>query len=85
MGYLSVAVAVVLPLLWLPNSVLGNETRAISRHQRLIDRYCVTCHNEKRNTGGLNLEAHPIQNAVSDAEIWERVVHKVRSGEMPPA
>ena len=50
-----------------------------------LDRYCVTCHNERLRTAGLTLDTvDPAQ--VSDApEIWEKVVRKLRTGMMPPA
>jgi hypothetical protein len=52
--------------------------------QAVLNQYCITCHNEKTKTAGLMLDkldyAHPGPNA----EIWEKVVRKVRAGMMPP-
>jgi cytochrome c551/c552 len=50
----------------------------------LLDQYCITCHNERLKTGGLSLETLSLDGA-GDAETWEKVVRKVRSGLMPPA
>jgi cytochrome c551/c552 len=55
-----------------------------SAQQAVLNQYCITCHNEKIKTAGLMLDkldyAHPGPNA----EIWEKVVRKVRAGMMPP-
>jgi mono/diheme cytochrome c family protein len=50
-----------------------------------IDTYCVTCHNQRLNTGGLNLDGVSLAAAPAHADIWEKVVRKVRGGMMPPA
>lgn len=49
----------------------------------LVDKYCVTCHSSRLHTGGLVLENLSIEDRASAAE-WEKVVHKLRTGEMPP-
>ena len=53
--------------------------------QSTIDRYCVTCHNARLKTGGLVLEALPVDNAARETQTWEKVIRKVRTGMMPPA
>ena len=55
-----------------------------SSHRALLDRYCVTCHNARLQTAGLLLDEANIEDVGSDAELWEKVVHKLRSGTMPP-
>jgi hypothetical protein len=55
---------------------------AISRS--LIDQYCVTCHNERLKTAGLVLEKIDVANPGAHAEVLEKVVRKLRSGQMPP-
>jgi mono/diheme cytochrome c family protein len=50
-----------------------------------VDTYCVTCHNQRLNTGGLSLDGVSLADAPAHAEIWEKVVRKVRGGMMPPA
>ena len=50
----------------------------------LIDRYCVTCHNDRLEAGGLSLEAVDITDVAAHAEVWETVVRKLRAGAMPP-
>ena len=48
-------------------------------------RYCVTCHNQRLKTGGLALDALDASNLPRDAEVWEKVIKKVRGNMMPPA
>ena len=57
---------------------------SVTFEQALIDRYCVTCHNEKRLTGGLALESLDLAHVGEHAEIWEKVVRKLRGRLMPP-
>ena len=53
----------------------------------LLDSYCTACHNERLKTGGLVLESHSVDAAevAAAGEVWEKVLRKARSGEMPPA
>ncbi|HIN10117.1 MAG TPA: DUF1587 domain-containing protein, partial [Acidobacteria bacterium] len=50
----------------------------------LLDQYCVTCHNERLATAGLRLDVSDIEHVGAGADTWEKVVQKLRSGEMPP-
>jgi mono/diheme cytochrome c family protein len=50
-----------------------------------IDKYCVTCHNQRLKTGNLALDAAELTNVAAQADVWEKVVRKVRAGMMPPA
>jgi len=51
----------------------------------LLDQYCVTCHNERLATAGLRLDESDVEHVGAGAETWEKVVRKLRSGEMPPS
>ncbi len=57
---------------------------APSNHRQVLDKYCVTCHNDRTKTGGLSLERIDPSRPASDPEIWEKVVRKVHTGTMPP-
>jgi cytochrome c553 len=46
--------------------------------------YCVDCHNAQMKTGGLSLEKVSSANVGSQAATLEKVLHKLRAGEMPP-
>jgi hypothetical protein len=54
-----------------------------------VDRYCVVCHNSYVSTpataSGVVLDRADLHDPASDPELWERVVRKLRTGEMPPA
>ena len=58
---------------------------AAAEDQRaLLDRYCVSCHNERSLTGGLALDTADVANAGAEPEVWERVIRKLRLNAMPP-
>src|SRR5215470_16527014 len=50
----------------------------------VLDRYCVTCHNQKTKTAGLMLDLMDVRRVAEAAPIWEKVVQKLRTGAMPP-
>ena len=50
----------------------------------VFDKFCVTCHNQRLRTAGLTLDTLDIANAPANAEIWERVIARLRAGSMPP-
>ncbi len=50
----------------------------------MLDQYCVTCHNDRLETGGLTLEGINLGDIAGNAELWEKVVQKLRAGAMPP-
>ena len=49
-----------------------------------INKYCVTCHNEKVRTAGLLLDKADAEHPGDNAAVFEKVVHKLRTREMPP-
>ena len=58
---------------------------AASAAQRaLLDQYCVTCHNDRAKTANLSLEKLDLATVSGNAELWEKVVRKLRAGVMPP-
>ena len=50
----------------------------------MLDKYCVTCHNQRLKTGGLALDALDLAQVSDHAGQWEKVVRKLRTGAMPP-
>ena len=52
--------------------------------RELLDRYCVTCHNERLQTAELRLDQVDLTRIAEHASVLEKVVHKLRSGQMPP-
>jgi mono/diheme cytochrome c family protein len=51
---------------------------------RLIEGYCIDCHNNAEFTANLTLEGHDLAAVEDDAEMWESVIRKLRAGMMPP-
>ena len=62
----------------------GAQPAAAAPSRELLDRYCVTCHNERLQTAGLMLDRVDLAQVGAHAEVLEKVVHKLRSGQMPP-
>jgi cytochrome c551/c552 len=52
--------------------------------QALVQKYCLTCHSARVKTGGLSLEGMSPAEAGAHADVWEKVVMKLRGGMMPP-
>ena len=50
----------------------------------VVNKYCVTCHNDKARTGGLSLEHADFADIPKGPETWEKAIRKVRAGMMPP-
>jgi mono/diheme cytochrome c family protein len=67
------------------NAALQSQTAVpLAEAASVLDQYCVTCHNQTANTGGLSLESTNVEDIESDPEAWEAVVRKLRTGMMPP-
>ena len=56
----------------------------IDQQKTLVDQYCVTCHNNRVKTANLSLEGLDFARVGDHAEVWEKVVRKLRAGVMPP-
>jgi hypothetical protein len=50
----------------------------------LLDRYCIGCHSAKLKTGGVVLEGMDFTHVGDHAEVLEKVIRKLKTGEMPP-
>lgn len=62
----------------------GTLQTAIADHRAVLNQYCFTCHNQRAKTAGLSLDSLDLSTIGRDAETWEKVVRKLRSGMMPP-
>ncbi|HJR61148.1 MAG TPA: DUF1592 domain-containing protein [Vicinamibacterales bacterium] len=51
----------------------------------LISDFCVTCHDNDKEKGGLTLEKFDPARAEKNAEVAEKMIRKLRAGMMPPA
>ncbi len=67
----------------LPVTASAEQPSPIDR--ALLDRYCVSCHNERLQTGGLALDAVDVTDVALNADTLEKVARKLRARQMPPA
>ena len=85
-GFIGVIVGVISVLATGVGVAAQNDADA-ARTRATLDRYCVTCHNERLRTGGLDLADTAVdpRHVDRDAAVWEKVVRKLRTGMMPPS
>ena len=71
--------------LWAASQEPSTAAPAPAEVQRaLLQRYCLTCHNERLRTANLLLDTMDVANVSEGAEVWEKVVRKLRARQMPP-
>jgi hypothetical protein len=58
---------------------------SVSEQRALIEEYCLTCHDDDKETGGLSLEKFDPARIEKSADIAEKMIRKLRAGMMPPA
>src|SRR5258706_12559121 len=61
------------------------DSAPASAQRAALNRYCVTCHNEKLKTAGLMLDQMDVEKVAEGAPVWEKVGRKLRTRPMPPA
>ena len=76
------------------SSALPQTVASPADERALLDRYCAACHSERAKslTGTvadaarkLTLDQYDTARVHDNAEVWEKVVRKLRAGMMPPA
>ena len=67
-----------------PEAAILQNAPPAAQHRAVVTQYCVTCHSDALKTGGLSLEKMDFNDLGPGAEVWEKVVKKLRSGMMPP-
>src|SRR5689334_11626042 len=50
----------------------------------ILKQYCLQCHNSKLKSGSLTLEGIASDDPAGHPDVWEKVVRKLKTGEMPP-
>ena len=60
------------------------QQTAAPDHGAVVQRYCVTCHNQRLKTAGLTLDTLDIEHPSTNQAEWEKVVTRLRAGTMPP-
>ena len=67
-----------------PPAVSAVVSHGGAEQRALLDKYCVTCHNARLKTGGLALDGVDVAHPPGSAAIWEKVIRKVSTDQMPP-
>ncbi len=86
-GYaIAVVLAAICPAALLSASPQSSASPSFDAAQQraVLDKYCVTCHNEKLKTAGLALDKTDLDHVDQSAQTWEKVIRKLRTGQMPP-
>ncbi|HEU0004731.1 MAG TPA: c-type cytochrome, partial [Terriglobia bacterium] len=60
------------------------SSREASPLRGMVEQHCVGCHNSQVKNGGLDLESIRLDDVAQYPDVWERVVRKLRAGQMPP-
>jgi mono/diheme cytochrome c family protein len=61
------------------------QAAPVSPARAFLDQHCVACHNDRARTAGLTLSSVDVADVAANAELWEKVLHKLRTEQMPPA
>jgi hypothetical protein len=79
------AVKLVCTLLAFSTVCAAQQSPENSNHQSTLNQYCVTCHNDALNTAGFSLQGVDVNKVGEAAEIWEKVLRKLKVRTMPPS
>src|SRR3954462_10686512 len=85
-------------VVWGPRAVYGGGAAGAARQtpaavrngpatdapQAVVARSCATCHNDRTRSGGLSLQGFEVANAGAHADVAEKMIRKLRAGQMPP-
>jgi hypothetical protein len=72
------------PRSFFDSPTLQNTVDTPASARQVIDRYCVTCHNQRLKTAGLMFDQLNLEQIAQSPDIWERVIRKLRTSTMPP-
>ena len=75
---------VVLVSLTHRDRLAGQSLPTPAAERAVLDRYCVTCHNDKTKIANFSLQSEDINGVGDHPEVWEKVIRKMRAGMMPP-
>ncbi|MGB0144040.1 MAG: DUF1587 domain-containing protein, partial [Akkermansiaceae bacterium] len=61
------------------------EVRFAEKHYDFLETYCLDCHDSASEKGDVNLEEISFKiTTIKEAELWQKVLNTMNSGEMPP-
>ena len=55
-----------------------------AQSRKVLDTYCVTCHNSKVRTAGIAFDGMSLDDVHQNADVWEKALRKLRGRQMPP-
>jgi hypothetical protein len=67
-----------------PDARAAQPVATAAPHKAVLDRYCVTCHNQRTKTSDLALDSVDVARPGVDPQVWEGVIRKLRTRSMPP-
>ena len=67
-----------------PQATASSSGAPATPARDLVNKYCVSCHNERVKTANLLLDKADAEQVFRSAETWEKVIVKLRSRAMPP-
>jgi mono/diheme cytochrome c family protein len=77
--------ATLLPVIVVFAAAARGQPPSPESTRAFFDQYCVACHSQKLHTAGMDLETLDLARPAGHAEIWEKIIGKLRAGSMPPA
>src|ERR1700687_692318 len=63
-----------------PSAGSAGGASIVSSQRELLNRYCVSCHNQRAKSGNLALDDLDVTNVGAQPPTWEKVVRKLRAG-----
>lgn len=72
-------------LILITGTCLAQDETAVTSYRNTLNQYCVSCHNDTLRTAGFSLQQADIGNPGVQAEVWEKVLRKLRARTMPPS
>ena len=75
---------------WLEGKLIGLSDNGVERDpiisskHGLVNQYCVSCHNPDERKGDLVLEGISLEDSEENPELWEKVIKRLDSRQMPP-
>ena len=68
-----------------PTSSPSSASPAIANELALVDRYCISCHDDDEKAGDFSFERFDLAHPEANAAQAEKIILKLRTGLMPPA
>src|SRR5690349_7545946 len=66
------------------SSAAAQSPSNLANYADTLTKYCVVCHNDRLRTADLTLEKADLDHLGARADLWEKVVRKLRTRTMPP-